>query len=691
MAAAVASTDRVISASPESRARAFRGYTAGMTVAAAAAAVPVVSSGWSLHGRPAAFALLVVCVLAGEFLPIRIPRGDGLSDDLTLSAPFALAVTFVFGPALGVAVYAGACLVAEVARRPGLTKGLFNVVQCIVTMSVAAGVFYAVAGHTTVTTLSGDAVPMIATGAVFLAADNVLTAVAVAIMSGASLLACVGEHVTVHTWTEASLLALAPVVVAATREATWLVPLLLVPVSGILIGGRQAAASWYRALFDDVTGLPNRTLLTRRIDDHLAQARHGEQAVAVAVVAVDDLKAVGDALGAAAADEVAAHIGARLSRIEVDGRTLGRTGPYEYAATALASEREAFFRCVAESVAGAFAEPFCVGELSLTITAHTGVAWAPAHGALATELLARAAAAADRARALAEPLLEAPAQEQQPLDRLILAGQLQRGIANDELMLEYQPKQALREGVDDAVEALVRWNHPELGPLSPQAFVPLAEQSGLIGELTRWVVSAAVRQSRRWRDSGFPVRVAVNVSARDLLDARFVSHVEQELERASLPAGALQLEVTETQLLGEARDAQLAVARLSRAGVSCAIDDFGTGYSSLSQLQRLRVDEIKIDRSFVDDLDEGAADRAIVQATVGLARSLGLSVTAEGVETRAALERLAELGCDYAQGFYVGKPMPADACRARLADAGAAAAKRLRHFTPGLADVGARG
>jgi EAL domain-containing protein (putative c-di-GMP-specific phosphodiesterase class I) len=241
--------------------------------------------------------------------------------------------------------------------------------------------------------------------------------------------------------------------------------------------------------------------------------------------------------------------------------------------------------------------------------------------------------------------------------------------------------------VEDAVEALVRWNHPELGPLSPQAFVPLAEQTGLIGELTRWVASAAVRQSRRWRDTGFPVRVAVNVTARDLLDARFVSHLEQELERASLPAGALQLEVTETQLLGEAREAQLAVARLRRAGVSCAIDDFGTGFSSLSQLQRLQVDEIKIDQSFVAGLDESASNRAIVQATVGLARNLGLRVTAEGVETRAALERLIELGCDYAQGFYVGKPMPADACRALLADAEGVAAERLRRFGLGLGEV----
>jgi EAL domain-containing protein (putative c-di-GMP-specific phosphodiesterase class I) len=281
--------------------------------------------------------------------------------------------------------------------------------------------------------------------------------------------------------------------------------------------------------------------------------------------------------------------------------------------------------------------------------------------------------------------MEAPPQEERPIDRLILAGQLQRAIARGELVLEYQPKRALHDGVADAVEALVRWRHPDLGPLSPQAFVPLAERTGLIGDLTRWVASAAVRQAGAWHRAGHDTRIAVNVSARDVTDAGFATHLVSELERCGVPPALIQLEITETQLLADAVEAQRAIGRLARAGVSCAIDDFGTGYSSLAQLQRLDVEEIKIDRSFVHRLEDDAANGAIVRSTIGLARNLGLRVTAEGVETRAALEQLVALGCDYAQGFHVGKPMPPGACRSALDDATRSPASTPRRF-PARAD-----
>jgi len=204
----------------------------------------------------------------------------------------------------------------------------------------------------------------------------------------------------------------------------------------------------------------------------------------------------------------------------------------------------------------------------------------------------------------------------------------------------------------------------------------------LIGELTRWVVSTAVRQCGEWHRAGHSTRIAVNIAARDATDADLALHLERELERWGVPPALIQLEITETQLLVDARDAQRAIGRLAGAGVSCAIDDFGTGYSSLAQLQQLDVDEIKIDRSFVLGLEDDAANDAIVRSTIGLARNLGLRVTAEGVETRAALERLIALGCDYAQGFHVGKPMPPQACRAALDRAAAESSERSRRFRP---------
>ena len=667
---------------------AFRRYAIVTALAAAIAMVPVASAGSDFGEQPLAFVLLAACVVAAELLPVRIPRGDGLFDDLTLSGAFALALTLLGGPAIGVAVYAGACLIGDLVERPARIKTVFNVSQCVVVMAGASAVFAAIAGHQTVMSLSTDGLAVIAATAFFFLADNVLTGVAVALLSGGSPRDLLRAQVSVHSWTEASVLALTPVVVAATREATWLIPLLVVPIGGILVGGRQAAANWYRVLYDDVTGLPNRELVLRRMGEMLAQEGRRGRRLGVAVVSVSGLKSVADALGAAAAERAAALIGKRLAAVETDGRTLARTGPYAFAITGLAEDRARFAHEVTETVATVFATPCMVGDLALTIYAHTGIAWEPATPTTPWQLLARAAAAADEAASLEEAVHEAPVEEREPLDRLILAGQLQRGIAGGELRLEYQPKQALGEGLRDAVEALARWDHPELGLLSPQAFVPLAESTGLIGGLTRWVASTAMRQCAEWRRAGFEVRVAVNVSARDLVDPGFAEHIEEQMRTLALPAGALQLEVTESQLLGKASDAGRAVERLARAGVSCAIDDFGTGYSSLSQLQRLRVDEIKIDRSFVDELEHGSANAAIVESTIGLARTLGLRVTAEGVETRTALERLIELGCDYAQGYYVGRPMAAESCRASVAARAGTAGGGTRRFQPEVAAAG---
>jgi diguanylate cyclase (GGDEF)-like protein len=651
---------------------AFPAYTAAVAAAALAVLVPVVASGWSLHGRPEAFVLLAACVVAGELLPLRLPRSDAVSDDLTLSSAFALAIAMLFGPAPAVAVYAGACVVAELVERPALVKAVFNVAQYVVVMAAATGAFAAVAGHTVVESVPGDGLAIVAMGVAFFVADNVLTSVAVALLSGTSPLATFRSHLSVHTPTEASLLALAPVIAASTREASWLVPLLLIPMAAILVGGRHAAATWRRALYDDVTGLPNRALVTRRIAAKLDE----EASCGVAVVAVDGLEAVGDALGAASLDSVTALVGQRLRAAVGDEEWVARVGGSQFC---VVSDGDDLAHALSGAIRAAFGPPFEVGDLSIPLRAHAGVAWAT-DGASAPDLVARAGAAADGAAALGETVVEAPAEEQRPIDRLILAGQLQRGIARGELFLKFQPKRALHDGVPDAAEALVRWNHPDLGPLAPQAFVPLAERTGLIGALTRWVSSEAVRQCSEWLRAGVALRVAVNVSARDVVDAAFAEHLEHELQRWDVPAGMVQLEITETQIVADASEAQRALARLARAGVSCAIDDFGTGYSSLAQLQRLDVDEIKIDRSFVQRLDEDAANVAIVRSTVGLARNLGLSVTAEGVESRAVLEQLRELGCDYAQGYHVGKPMPPAACLDALHGVRAAATPPTRRF-----------
>ena len=633
----------------------FERYSVALALVAVVALVPVVGAGWSIGSHALTFGVLAGFVVAGELLPIRLPGKGAFSDELTLSAAFALAIVLMFGPAPGIAAYVVGCVAADALNRTEASKALFNAAQSVLAMAVAAGTFEALSGTVVTTDVAADLPAVLAAAAAFGLAENLLTATGGAMLGAGSVGDYLRQNLSLFGWTEASLLALVPVVAAAAGASAWLVPLLFVPVVGIYAGARQGVANAYRELYDEATGLPNRTLLVERIDE-------GE-GVALAVVAVDDLKAVLDTLGPQARDRVVRSVAERLASRLGEGAELARPAPEQFAVTAPGG-LDALEQAVSSAVASAFAEPFVVGELPLELRTFTGFAAMPDHGESGDELLASAIAAAGQARSERVEARRSPARREAPaLDRLILAGQLKRGIEHGELMLDYQPKRALAEGGADAAEALVRWQHPTLGPLAPGAFIPLAEETGLIRGLTRWVLREAVRQLAQWHGAAQPMRLAVNVSARDVADPAFPAYVEELLEEHAVPPSSLQLEITETELLGDASATDQVLDRLARIGVSWAIDDFGTGYSSLAQLQRLPVDEIKIDRSFVAVMDRNPTDDAIVRTTIDLARALGLRVTAEGVETGATLDRLTALGCDYAQGYFVGRPAPPENLR----------------------------
>jgi EAL domain-containing protein (putative c-di-GMP-specific phosphodiesterase class I)/GGDEF domain-containing protein len=651
---------------PETR---FERYSAALALLAVVALVPAVTAGWSIGSRPVTFAVLAGFVVAGELLPIRLPGKGSFSDELTLSAAFALAIVLLFGPAPGIAAYVLGCVVADAVNRTEPAKALFNAAQSVLAMAVAAATFAALTGSPSTADPAADLPAVLAAAAAFGVAENLLTATGGAMLGAGGVRDYLRQNLALFGWTEASLLALVPVVAAAASASVWLVPLLFVPVVGIYAGARQGVANAYRELYDEATGLANRALLLERIGD-ATQERDGATGaqMAVAVIAVDDLKAVHDTLGPAARDAVACSAAARLAGRLVKGGELelARIAPEQFAVIGRLGSGglDDFEARVGAGVAVAFADPFEVGELPLELRTFLGFAAMPEHGESGDELLASAIAAAGQARSERVESRRPPARREAPaLDRLILAGQLRRGIERGELTLEYQPKRALAEGTADAAEALVRWRHPSLGPLSPGAFIPLAEETGLIRGLTRWVLGAAVAQLAEWHAGGRAMRLAVNVSARDLADLTFPSYVEELLERHGVSPPSLQLEITETELIGDASTAGQVLDRLARIGVSWAIDDFGTGYSSLAQIQRLPVDEIKIDRSFVAVMDRNPTDDAIVRTTIDLARALGLRVTAEGVETGATLERLTALGCDYAQGYFVGRPAAAEDLR----------------------------
>jgi EAL domain-containing protein (putative c-di-GMP-specific phosphodiesterase class I) len=252
-----------------------------------------------------------------------------------------------------------------------------------------------------------------------------------------------------------------------------------------------------------------------------------------------------------------------------------------------------------------------------------------------------------------------PSQDQHSADRLALIAELRSAIEHDELELYYQPKIALDSGSVSGVEALVRWHHPERGLVPPDQFVPLAEQSGQVKALSRWVLNRALRQCREWALEGRPLKVAVNLSMRDLHDPALPATVAEMLRLWQVPASTLTIEITESTLMADPVQALEIVRRLGRMGIRIAIDDFGTGYSSLAYLKRLPVDELKVDRAFVRQIARDANDVAIVRSTIGLAHDLGLTVVAEGIEDEASLDVLANLGCDEAQGYLFSRPLPA--------------------------------
>jgi len=427
------------------------------------------------------------------------------------------------------------------------------------------------------------------------------------------------------------------------------------------ITARKAAeeALEHQALHDALTDLPNRVLLHDRLQSAISAAVRGSGSVALLVMDLDRFKEVNDTFGHQCGDLLLGQVGQRLrgSLRELD--TIARLGGDEFAILLPMATVDDAAR-TAERLISALQEPFAVGGLQLELDASVGIALAPDHGTDADTLLRRADVAMYVAKRGNTGWATYDAeQDQHSPARLALVGELRRAIDANELSLHYQPKVTYKAERVTCVEALVRWNHPQHGMLSPDQFVPIAEQTGLIRPLSRWVLEAAIRQSSQWWQEGLDIAVAVNLSMRNLHDPEIVDMIEELLQRWGVPAARLIVEITESSLMADAARAMEVLTRLRQMGVGISIDDFGTGYSSLAYLKRLPVDELKIDKSFVLHMAHDENDHAIVRSTIGLAHDLGLSVVAEGVEDEAAWDLLTALGCDIAQGYYVSRPLPA--------------------------------
>lgn len=415
---------------------------------------------------------------------------------------------------------------------------------------------------------------------------------------------------------------------------------------------------------DPITGLPNRAGFKAAVEAAGAAATRSATHVgtqgAVALLDLDRFKHVNDTLGHHIGDQVLTAVGERLCAAFPAGETVARLGGDEFAIVipklggrALAS--------IAQSVAAALGDPIEIAGQSIDISASIG-ATCFAQGPIdALALLRQADVAMYVAKARRIPFVPYdPAFEEGRQVQLSLLGELRRAIENQELHLHYQPKLNLRDGSVRQAEALVRWTHRERGLVPPVQFIPFAEQTGYIRNVTRWVIEEAVRQCTAWRSEGLEIEIAVNVSARDLTDMEVVRHTERMLAQHRLPAHLICLEVTESGFMDDPQRALEVLNGLHALGVHLAIDDFGTGYSSLAYLKKLPVQALKIDRAFVKNMVEDEDDRMIVRSTIDLGHDMGLTVVAEGVEDAASIEALRTAHCDFVQGYFVSKPLPAD-------------------------------
>jgi diguanylate cyclase (GGDEF)-like protein len=441
---------------------------------------------------------------------------------------------------------------------------------------------------------------------------------------------------------------------------------LLVVFCAVLVGyqrrtERQAAENQHQALHDGLTGLPNRTLLRDRTSQAIHQADRELTPVALALLDLDRFKEVNDTLGHHHGDQLLVQVGQRLQATLRQVDTVARLGGDEFAVLLPRIHTAEGAATVATKLQAALAEPFTIEDLSLDVEASIGLAIYPDHGTDPDQLLQHADIAMYAAKAThAGFVLFDPTLDQHSPHKLALLGELRRAIDHGQLLLHYQPKVATHSGHVLGVEALVRWQHPTHGLVPPAQFIPLAERTGLIGPLTHYVLDAALRQCRAWQQAGHDLAVAVNVSARRLLDLGFPDEVAGLLARWQVPAGLLVVEITESTIMADPAHALQILGRLDQMGVQVAIDDFGTGYSSMAYLKRLPVHELKVDRSFVAQMTSNRRDAVIVRSTVDLGRNLGLRVVAEGVEDLATWQALDALGCDAIQGYHISRPVPAE-------------------------------
>ncbi len=440
------------------------------------------------------------------------------------------------------------------------------------------------------------------------------------------------------------------------------------------------------AYYDTLTGLPNREFLRENSENMFEMAERNSQELVLLYLDLDGFKRVNDTLGHSVGDELLSAVAARLQesmQLAADNSLdvcLARIGGDEFAALACCDDGEETGRRIAEAWVDSLAGPFRHGETDFYMTPSIGISVFPSHGENFEDLLKSSDTAMYRAKSMGpgQYTFFSEQMKTQALEKMSIENGLRDALREDQLDLHYQPKFDVTTGAVTGAEALLRWNHPQLGPISPAQFIPIAEESGLIRQIHHWVVTSACRQITAWSEKGIQVPVAINVSAVEFLHGEPVALLVEACESHGVPPSMLEVEVTESTLMSNVAKASEALNELNELGFGVSVDDFGTGYSSLAYLKRFNVDALKIDRSFVADVAKDSEDSAICSAIIALAKSLHLNVVAEGVESLEQYDWLVSQGCNCVQGFLLGRPVPATDFEALLHETDVALSQRLR-------------
>ncbi|WP_291381413.1 bifunctional diguanylate cyclase/phosphodiesterase [Demequina sp.] len=589
---------------------------------------------------------------------------------MSASAPFVLALIAVSSLGAAVLVQAVASVADDILHRRALSKSLFNTAQYALSV---------IAGRAIYTWLTGipffseplpveaqQIVPLLIAGVAMIATNWIIVSGVVAMVTEQSLATVLYKDLREYSITNVVLLSVGGIAALVSRDGIIALFLLGAPVVAAHLFAAAAARHAHDATHDSLTGLGNRGQLHFQLTRALESTRHsGDLGPGLVLFDLDHFKDINDTLGHPVGDQILRRVADQLVAAAPDDASVHRLGGDEFAVVLHGDAP--YCRAIASDLLASFDAAIPVDNLELLVRASVGVAVAPLHGEDDATLMKNADIALYHAKLERDQISTySPEFDVNSVERLQLLADLRTALDAGALRVVYQPQVDLSDGRTVGAEALVRWTHPERGPVAADDFIPLAENSGLIFRLTAFVLDTALGQLAQWTAAGYDLRMAVNLSARHLSDLGLPDQVVEAAARHGVPLTSLVLEVTETGILSDPMRADIVIRALRALGVEVSIDDYGTGNASLNYLKRLEIDELKIDRSFVSNIDNDDHDLIIVRSTIELALALGLRVVAEGIEDESTSAALRALGGVIGQGYHLGRPAPPETIEDRL-------------------------